>query len=84
MNIITTCHKKSQDQNCTKAHEIAQFFLCIFYPFSPVTALAEAGLHGAQKTRQLQRAGDEGRAPELRGGRQVALYGGVLRVIRTQ
>ncbi|KYV35492.1 hypothetical protein AMK76_26545 [Escherichia coli] len=71
-------------ENRTKVHEIAQFFLCVFYPFSPVTALAEAGLHGARKTRQLQRAGDEGRAHELRGGRQVALFGVVLRVIRAQ
>lgn len=71
-------------ENRTKVHEIAQFFLCVFYPFSPVTALAEATLHGARKTRQLQRAGDEGRAPELRGGRQVALFGVVLRVIRAQ
>lgn len=69
---------------CTKVHEIAQFFLCVSSPFSPVTALAEADLHGAQKTRRLQRAGDEGRAHELRGGRQVALYEVVLRVIRTQ
>ncbi|EZA11283.1 hypothetical protein BW75_01900 [Escherichia coli O81:NM str. 02-3012] len=84
MIIITTHPQKSQDKKCTKAHEIAQFFLCVSSPFSPVTALAEAGLHGARKTRQLQCAGDEGRAPELRGGRQVALFGVVLRVIRQQ
>ncbi|MCO0951548.1 hypothetical protein MLN73_20605, partial [Escherichia coli] len=68
-------HKSAR--NCT-------IFLMYFFPFRPVTALAEAGLHGARKTRQLQRAGDEGRAPELRGGRQVALFGVVLRVIRQQ
>lgn len=65
-------------------HKIAQLFLCIFCSFSPVTALAEASLQGARKNKRSLRAGDEGRVHELGDRRQVALFGVVLRVIRTQ
>jgi hypothetical protein len=71
-------------KKCTKVHEIAQFFLCIFSPFSPVTARAGASLHGARKMRQLQRAGGVGQGARIEGWKATCfIWGRIARDTHT-